>query len=101
MGQTEVFINILQQTGPVLLMPAAVFFVSLFLRIKPGRALLSALNTAIGLVGVSLLISMLGDELGTAMQMMSERPGLTLSVLDIGWAGTAPASARWPYRWPF
>lgn len=92
MGQTEVFINTLQQTGPVLLMPAAVFLVSLFLRIKPGRALLSALNTAIGLVGVSLLISMLGDELGTAMQMMSERLGLTLSVLDIGWAGTAPAA---------
>lgn len=92
MGQTEVFINTLQQTGPVLLMPAAVFLVSLFLHIKPGRALLSALNTAIGLVGVSLLISMLGDELGTAMQMMSERLGLTLSVLDIGWAGTAPAA---------
>ena len=92
MGQTEVFINTLQEMGPVLLMPAAVFLVSLFLRIKPGRALLSALNTAIGLVGVSLLISMLGDELGTAMQMMSERLGLTLSVLDIGWAGTAPAA---------
>ena len=73
-------------------MLAAVFLGSLCLRIKPGRALLSALNTAIGLVGVSLLISMLGDELGTAMQMMSERLGLTLSVLDIGWAGTAPAA---------
>lgn len=92
MGQTGAFVNSLQQTGPVLLMPAAVFLVCLFLRIKPGRALLSALNAAIGLVGVSLLISMLGEELGTAMQMMSERLGLTLSVLDIGWAGTAPAA---------
>lgn len=92
MGQTEVFINSLQQTGPVLLMPAAVFLACLFLRIKPGRALLSALNAAIGLVGVSLLISMIGDELETAMQMMSARFGLSLAVLDIGWAGTAPAA---------
>lgn len=92
MGQTEVFINSLQQTGPVLLMPAAVFLVCLFFRIKPGRALLSALNAAIGLVGVSLLISMIGDELETAMQMMSARFGLSLAVLDIGWAGTAPAA---------
>ena len=92
MGQTEVFINSLQQTGPVLLMPAAVFLVCLFLRIKPGRALLSSLNAAIGLVGVSLLISMIGDELETAMQMMSARFGLSLAVLDIGWAGTAPAA---------
>ena len=92
MGQAGTVIGSLQETGPVLMMPAAVFLVCLFLRIKPGKALLSGLNAAIGLVGVRLLLGMLSDELGMIMQRMSERIGLSLSVLDIGWAAAAPAA---------
>ena len=44
----------------------------------------------VGFVGLSLIVDMMNAQLGPAAQAMSQRFGLTLSVVDIGWPGASP-----------
>lgn len=78
--------------GPTVILPIAIFFIGLFFRIKPSKALKSAVTVGIGFVGINLVIGLLSDNLGVAAQEMVERFGLQLSVVDAGWPSAAAAA---------
>lgn len=76
--------------GASVMLPIVISIISICIGIKIGKAIQSGLMIGVGFVGLSLLIDMMNDQLGPAAQAMSERFGLTLNVVDIGWPGASP-----------
>lgn len=76
--------------GASVMLPIVIAIICICMRIKVGKAVQSGLMIGVGFVGLTLLINMMSDELGPAAKSMSERFGLTLSVVDIGWPGASP-----------
>lgn len=76
--------------GASVMLPIVIGIISICIGIKAGKAIQSGLMIGVGFVGLSLLINMMNDQLGPAAQAMSERFGLTLNVVDIGWPGASP-----------
>lgn len=76
--------------GTSVLLPITVILISIGLGISIGKALRSGLMIGASFVGIDLMIEMMNQELGPAAQAMSERFGLKLSVIDIGWQGISP-----------
>jgi len=58
--------------------------------VKVGKAIRSGLMIGVGFVGMGLIVDMMNAQLGPAAQAMSEKFGLSLSVVDIGWPGASP-----------
>lgn len=87
------FLNAIQYVidmGASVMLPIVIAIISICIGIKAGKAIQSGLMIGVGFVGLNLLINMMSDQLGPAAQAMSERFGLTLNVVDIGWPGASP-----------
>lgn len=88
-GVLSVFQYIIDMGASVML-PIVIAVLSLCVGVKLGKAIRSGLMIGVGFVGLSLIVNMMNDELGPAAQQMSERFGLSLSVVDVGWPGMSP-----------
>lgn len=86
----EKMIEYISDMGTSSLLPIAVIVLCLCMGIKIGKAIRSGLMIGAGFAGIGLIVDMMNSQLGTAAQAMSERFELQLSVIDIGWQGTAP-----------
>lgn len=80
----------ISRLGVSFMLPVVVILLSLILKISFGKALKSGLLIGAGFVGINLIVEMMNTGLGEAAAEMSERFGLGLSVVDIGWQGAAP-----------
>ncbi len=76
--------------GPSVMLPIVIAIISICIGVKVGKAIRSGLMIGVGFVGLGLIVDMMNAELGPAAQAMSERFGLSLSVVDIGWPGASP-----------
>ena len=76
--------------GAAVMLPIVIALISICIGIRVGKAIQSGLMIGVGFVGLSLLINMMNEQLGPAATAMSERFGLTLQVVDIGWPGASP-----------
>ncbi|EEG3967344.1 PTS galactitol transporter subunit IIC [Salmonella enterica] len=71
--------------GPTVLLPLVLFFLALFFKVKPAKALRSSLIVGIGFVGIYAIFDILTSNVGPAAQAMVERTGISLPVVDLGW----------------
>lgn len=71
--------------GPTVLLPLVLFFLALFFKVKPAKALRSSLIVGIGFVGIYAIFDILTSNVGPAAQAMVERTGISLRVVDLGW----------------
>lgn len=71
--------------GPMVLLPLVLFFLALFFKVKPAKALRSSLIVGIGFVGIYAIFDILTSNVGPAAQAMVERTGISLPVVDLGW----------------
>ncbi|ECG1030848.1 TPA: PTS galactitol transporter subunit IIC [Salmonella enterica] len=71
--------------GPTVLLPLVLFFLALFFKVKPAKALRSSLIVGIGFVGIYAIFDILTSNVGPAAQVMVERTGISLPVVDLGW----------------
>ncbi|ELI6863145.1 PTS galactitol transporter subunit IIC [Salmonella enterica] len=71
--------------GPTVLLPLVLFFLALFFKVKPAKALRSSLIVGIGFVGIYAIFGILTSNVGPAAQAMVERTGISLPVVDLGW----------------
>ncbi|ECZ9285666.1 PTS galactitol transporter subunit IIC [Salmonella enterica subsp. enterica serovar Typhimurium] len=71
--------------GPTVLLPLVLFFLALFFKVKPAKALRSSLIVGIGFVGIYAIFDILTSNVGPAAQAMVERTGISLPVIDLGW----------------
>lgn len=76
--------------GASVMLPIVIAMISICIGIKIGKAIRSGLMIGVGFVGLSLIVDMMNAELGPAAEAMSEKFGLSLSVVDIGWPGASP-----------
>lgn len=83
-------IKVVTEMGASSLLPIVVILLCICLRMKIGIAIRSGLMVGAGFVGIGLVVDMMNTQLGTAAKAMSERFGLSLSVIDLGWQGAAP-----------
>ncbi|MCL6451599.1 MAG: hypothetical protein K6T75_09940 [Acetobacteraceae bacterium] len=81
--------------GPAVLIPAIVTVLGLSLGLGPGRAVRSGLATAVGFVGMFLVLGLLAQTLSPLVAAMVKRFHLGLEVADVGW----PVSAALSYCW--
>ena len=76
--------------GASVMLPIVIAIISICIGVKVGKAIRSGLMIGVGFVGLGLIVDMMNAELGPAARAMSERFGLSLSVVDIGWPGASP-----------
>ena len=83
-------INYIIDMGASVMLPIVIAVISIAIGVKVGKAVRSGLMIGVGFVGLGLIVDMMNAEVGPAAQAMSERFGLTLSVVDVGWPGMSP-----------
>jgi PTS system galactitol-specific IIC component len=88
-GGILAFFGFISDLGPSVMMPIILFIMGLVLKAGFGKALRAGLTVGVGFIGLNLVIGMMGSNLGPAVQAMSERFGLQLSVIDVGWPAAA------------
>ncbi|MDR2611881.1 MAG: PTS galactitol transporter subunit IIC, partial [Deltaproteobacteria bacterium] len=76
--------------GPSVMLPVVMTVLALFFRVSFGRAVRSGMMIGVGFVGIGLVVGLLTNNLGPAAHDMSQRFGMQLSVVDIGWPGASP-----------
>lgn len=89
----HVLLNVIQyivDLGPSVMLPLIILIIALALRQGIGKSVMSGLTIGVGFVGIGLVVGLLTKSLGPAAQAMAERFNLGLTVVDLGWPGTAP-----------
>lgn len=76
--------------GATVMIPIVIFIVGLIFGNGIGKSLKSGISVGIGFTGISLVISLLTDNLGKAAEAMAKNFHLGLNVVDVGWPGTSP-----------
>lgn len=71
--------------GPEVMLPIIIFVLAIALRVNINRALRSAITIGIGFVGIFLILDLLTESLGPAVEAMIENSGVNLPVMDTGW----------------
>ncbi|WP_392558618.1 PTS galactitol transporter subunit IIC [Orbus mooreae] len=70
--------------GGVVFLPIIICIIGLFFRVSLSKAIMSGITVGIGIVGLGLVITLLSQSLGVAIQQMGEQYGSSLSIMDIG-----------------
>ncbi|MFP3041923.1 PTS galactitol transporter subunit IIC [Treponema primitia] len=83
------FFGFISGLGASVVMPIIIFIMGFLLKTGVGKSLRAGLTVGVGFIGLNLVIGMMGSNLGPAVQEMSQRFGLSLSVLDVGWPAAA------------
>lgn len=83
-------INYVIDMGASVMLPIVIAIISIAIGIKVGKTVRSGLMIGVGFVGMGLIVDMMNAEVGPAAQAMSERFGLSLSAVDVGWPGMSP-----------
>jgi PTS system galactitol-specific IIC component len=76
--------------GASVMLPIIIFIIGLILKRGVGKSLQAGLTIGVGFVGISLVISLLTNNLGAAAERMAVNFHLNLSVVDVGWPGASP-----------
>jgi PTS system galactitol-specific IIC component len=75
--------------GSTVTMPIILIIFGLILGAKFGKALRGGLTFGVGFIGLNLAVGLIGTYLAPAVQAMSDRFGLSLTTVDIGWPAAA------------
>lgn len=65
-------------------LPIIIFIIGVVFGLKPSKAIISGITVGIGSIGLNLVLNLLSGSLGTAIQLMGEKYGVALSIMDIG-----------------
>lgn len=76
--------------GPSVMLPIVIILIGLVLGRGFGKSINAGLTIGVGFVGIGLVVGLLTDNLGPAAEAMAKRFNVGLSVVDLGWPGTAP-----------
>lgn len=89
----DIVLNIVQyfvNLGASVMLPIVIFIVAICLGQSIGKSIKSGISIGIGFIGISLVLSLMLDNLAPAAQAMSSNFGISMSLIDIGWPGSSP-----------
>ena len=81
--------------GVTVILPLIIFILGMCMGAGFTRSLRSGITIGIGFVGINLVIGLLTGQLGPAATAMTQRFGLNLEIVDIGWPAMAAISWAW------
>ena len=88
-------LNFIFGLGSTVMLPIIIFVFGLIMRAGFSKSFKSGLTIGLGFTGINLVITLLTDQLGPVAQAMTERLGLDLQVIDIGWPAMSSISWAW------
>ena len=88
-------LNFILGLGSTVMLPIIIFVFGLIMRAGFSKSFKSGVTIGIGFTGINLVITLLTDQLGPVAQAMTERLGLDLQVIDIGWPAMSSISWAW------
>lgn len=88
-------LNFILGLGSTVMLPIIIFVFGLIMRAGFSKSFKSGVTIGIGFTGINLVITLLTDQLGPVAQAMTERLGLNLQVIDIGWPAMSSISWAW------
>jgi len=84
MNAISEFFGWINELGPTVMLPIALFLIGIAFRVKPGTAFVSALRVGIGFFGLNIMIGVVASNIGPLASAIVERTGLALSIPDVG-----------------
>jgi len=81
--------------GVSIILPLIIIILGLIMGAGFSRSLRSGITIGIGFIGINLVIGLLTGQLGPAATAMTERFGLDLEIVDIGWPAMSAISWAW------
>ena len=88
-------LNFILGLGSTVMLPIIIFVFGLIMRAGFSKSFKSGVTIGIGFTGINLVITLLTDQLGPVAQAMTERLGLDLQIIDIGWPAMSSISWAW------
>ena len=83
------FFGIINDLGATIMMPIILAIFGLVLGAGVGKSIRAGLTVGVGFIGLNLVTGLMGNNLAPAVQQMTERFGLSLSIIDVGWPSAA------------
>ena len=72
--------------GASVVMPIIITILGMILHLKFSKAFRAGMTIGIGFIGINLVVGLLSGTIGPAAMAMTEKFGLTLDVVDVGWS---------------
>lgn len=69
--------------GSTVFIPIIIIILGLVVRLKPSKAIVAGLTIGIGFIGLNMVVALMQDSLGAAVQAMVDRYSLSLSIVDL------------------
>jgi galactitol PTS system EIIC component len=80
-----VALNSFLDLGVPVIAPTLLFLLALLVRVPFGRALRAAFTYGIGFIGIFLILDLMLANIATGAEMLVERTGVSLEIIDVGW----------------
>lgn len=88
-NQLNTIVQYVLGLGATVMLPLFLFILALCFRVKPAKALRSALTVGVGFVGINAVMTILSDNVGPATKFMVQHIGFSLPHADLGWPALA------------
>lgn len=83
------FFSIINGLGATVMMPIIIAIFGLILGAGVGKSIRAGLTVGVGFIGLNLVTGLMGNTLAPAVQEMTTKYGLSLSIIDVGWPSAA------------
>lgn len=83
------FFGIINDLGATVMMPIIIAIFGIILGAGVGKSIRAGLTVGVGFIGLNLVTGLMGSSLAPAVQEMTTRFGLSLSIIDVGWPSAA------------
>lgn len=88
-------INFILDCGASVMLPIIIFILGVIMKAGVGKSFKAGITIGIGFTGIGLVTGLLADQLGPVAQQMTERLGLNMDIIDIGWPAMSSITWAW------
>lgn len=81
--------------GASVMLPIIICILGLIMGAGLSKSIKSGITIGIGFTGIGLVTGLLSDKLGPVAQQMTERLGLNMDIIDIGWPAMSSITWAW------
>ena len=88
-------INFILDCGASVMLPVIIFILGVIMKAGVGKSFKAGITIGIGFTGIGLVTGLLANQLGPVAQQMTERLGLNMDIIDIGWPAMSSITWAW------
>ncbi len=88
-------INFILDCGASVMLPVIIFILGVIMKAGVGKSFKAGITIGIGFTGIGLVTGLLANQLGPVAQQITERLGLNMDIIDIGWPAMSSITWAW------